>query len=92
MLALLCTASGCQRVDGSKLSTAPADGQYVVWEKANSLPQMSADLKKGAPVGFERRSGDVFVVLGDKRSRIAPDHVSGVYIQYNGNPPFNIAP
>jgi hypothetical protein len=88
----MCSTLGCDRVDRSKVTPAPTDGQYVLWEKANSLPQMSADLKKGDPVGFERERGDVFVVLGKQRRRIHPDHVSGVYIQYNGNPPLNFTP
>jgi hypothetical protein len=74
-------ATGCERgPDRSKMTTAPADGQYQLYLSGNSLPQMTADLKRGDPIGFEREGSDVYVVLGTKRQKSHPNRVRQLII------------
>ena len=81
--------SACERGiggrDRSKVTAAPVDGRYTLFLRGQSLPQMSADLKRGEPVGFEWDGADVYVVLGQARQKSHPNRVGELVIQGGDN-------
>ena len=74
------TIAKYDRGSPTRMSTAPADGEYALYG-ANDLrnPEVRHQLKKGDKIGFTERDGVTYAVAGDSESAIQTTNVTRSY-------------
>ena len=74
------TIAKYDRGSPTRMSTAPADGEYALYG-ANDLrnPEVRHQLKQGDKIGFVERDGTTYAVAGDNESKIETSNVTRSY-------------